>query len=84
MPELRPEVYIKVQKKAVYLKMGPLNTSTFGFERNIRRRRTVFFNWLEYAQPEIEPDLMNNILNRYLKDNIFGSRRKPGELPDIN
>lgn len=84
MPELRPEVYIKVLQKPVYLKMGPLTTSTFEFERNIRRSRTAFFDWLENVQPEIGPDLMNNILNRYLKDNVVRSRRKLGESPEIN
>jgi len=83
LPDLRPVLYLRARKKPVYLKIGPFTTSTFKFERNIRRRRTAFFDWLERAQPEIGPDLMNSIMNRYLNDGVTGSRRKPGESPDI-
>jgi len=83
LPDLRPVLYLRVRKKPVYLKIGPFNTSTFKFERNIRRRRTAFFDWLERAQPEIGPDLMSSIMNRYLNDDVTGSRRKPCESPDI-
>jgi hypothetical protein len=83
MPELRPVLYLRLRMKPIYLKMGPITTSIFKFERNIRRRRTAFFDWLERAEPEIGPDLMNRIMNKYLNDDVTGSRRKLGESPDI-
>jgi hypothetical protein len=83
MPAFRPELYIKFKEKTVYLKLGPIDTSTFQFERNIRRKRTAFFDWLESELPNVKPELMDRILKKYLTDDIVGSRKKPGESPEI-
>jgi hypothetical protein len=82
MPTLRPEIYLKLPEKRVYLKMGPSDTSTFTFERNIRSRRTAFFDWLEKTSEEVKPELMETIMKEYLKDDVVGSRRKPYEMPE--
>jgi hypothetical protein len=82
MPDLRPTFYLGLRAKPVYLKMGPVTASTFEFERNIRRRRTAFFDWLENTNFEIAPSLLNSILNVCLIEGVTGSRRKAGESPD--
>jgi hypothetical protein len=84
MPMLRPEIYLRLQNTETYLKMGPTTTSTFEFERNIRRQRTAFFDWLENAKPGIGLGLLNKIMTKHLNDDIVGSRKKPGESPDIS
>jgi hypothetical protein len=83
MPDLRPALYLRLRAKPVYLKMGPFTTSTFEFERNICRRRTAFFDWLENVYFEIAPNLLNQIMNVCLNEGVAGSRRKAGESPDI-
>jgi hypothetical protein len=83
MPRLRPEIYLRLPNKRSYLKMGPITTSTFKFERNIRRENTAFFDWLENAEPEIGPELLNKFMATYLTNSVVGSRKKPGESPDI-
>jgi hypothetical protein len=84
MPALRPEVYLRLQEKRVYLKMGPTNTSTFQFERNIRSRRTAFFDWLENVPHETKPELMDRIMKEYLNNDVVGSRKKPYESPETS
>jgi hypothetical protein len=59
--------------------MGPLTTSTFEFERNIYLRRTGFFAWLETVSFRIWPDLLGQILNKYLNESVVGSKKKHGE-----
>jgi hypothetical protein len=82
MPALRPEIYLRLQEKRVYLKMGPTSTSTFQFERNIRSGRTAFFDWLENVPHEIKPELMDRVMKEYLNNGVVGSRKKPYESPE--
>jgi len=84
MPAFRPEIYLKLPIGHVYWKMGPTNTSTFEFERNIRRRNTEFLDWLESVRFEIEPEVMDRIMDEYLKQDVVGRRRKKGESQDIS
>lgn len=79
LPEFRPILYLRLPTKPIYLKMGPLTTSTFEFERNIYSWRTAFFAWLENVSFRIWPDLLGQILNRYLNESVVGSKKKHGE-----
>jgi hypothetical protein len=79
MPESRPVLYLRLRSTPVYLKLGPLNTFTFEFERNIFPR-TTYFRWLENMDFEIDQPLMSRILHEYLNENVAGLRRKIGEL----
>ncbi len=83
VPRLRPEIYLRLPNIGTYLKMGPVTTSTFKFERNIRSKSTAFFDWLETAEPGIGLELLNKFLVAYLINSVVGSRKKPGESPDI-
>lgn len=86
LPEGRPKLYLRVRQetKAVgpnYLKLGPWTHTTFGFERNVLRRRTAFFNLLESTRTMLSKEQTAAILGRYLHDSVIQKRKKFGERP---
>ncbi|MCW4045248.1 MAG: hypothetical protein NWE94_07005 [Candidatus Bathyarchaeota archaeon] len=83
LPELRPALYLKVKSERTYLKLGPINSSSFEFERSIFSRRTAFFNWLESTDREICPVLLNKFFPKFINEKTSGLRRKSGEVERI-
>jgi len=84
MPELRPVLYLRVQSKRLYLKMGPSTTKTFEFERRVYAKYTVFFDWLDSAESKIGPDLTKRILCICLNESVAGKRKKLGERENFS
>ncbi len=83
IPTFRPTLYLRVLDRSVYLKMGPFASSSFGFENNIRQKRTAFFNWLECVDYKASFTSLNKILNRYMNEKNIIKRRKKSEKPDL-
>ena len=84
MPKLRPVLYLRMQSKRLYLKMGPSTTKTFEFERRVYAKYTVFFDWLDSAESKIGPDLTKRILCICLNESVAGKRKKLGERENFS
>jgi hypothetical protein len=82
LPELRPVLYFRVRRKFMYLKMGPNPNLVFKFERSIFPNN-AFFNWLDTIQIEIDNNLMNLLLNKFLTKDLARHPKK-GFEPKIS
>ena len=82
LPELRPVLYFRVKEKFTYLKMGPNVNLVFKFERSIFPNN-AFFKWLDTFQTEIDNDLMNLLLNKFLTKNL-AKHKKKGTEPKVS
>lgn len=85
-PEGRPKLYLRARHESPrvgsnYLKLGPWSKTTFGFERNILKKRTAFFNLLDSTKTTVNRSQLTSILDRYLRDEVTGKREKFGEHP---